>query len=183
MGYNFDKDVIKWNNERGFFDKPFSLDKEIGYILSEILEALDWSLIRDIFIDNLRKILEEEEKSSAYWDNEFKSGVAELRESLNNCHTHDDFARWLVKYFKKDEFDEIDYCDMVTDMEVFSVGGRGKLNLNAKHINKIRKAVMDKNHTKKPGDVDEHGKQRKGDAWTEPEIVIEEILIKANGDS
>ena len=102
-----------------------------------------------------------------------------IDDDLVDVETHDDFARWMVKYFLRDGYNNIDYCDMITDLEVFGVGGRAKMKLDKFNINEIRKAVMDKNHAKKPGDVDEHGKQRKGADFVPPEEVIERILEDA----
>ena len=104
-----------------------------------------------------------------------------IDDDLVEVETHDDFARWMVKYLMRKDFDNVAYCDLITDLEVFGVGGRAKIGLNKDYINEIRKAVMDKNNAKKPGDIDEHGKQRKGADFTPPEEVIESILEKIKG--
>ena len=54
IGYDFDSDVISWNQERGFLDKEFNLEKEMGYLLSETLESLDWNEIRNLNKDILK---------------------------------------------------------------------------------------------------------------------------------
>ena len=158
--YNFDSDVINWNGERGFLDKPFNLSKETGYLISEVLESLDWDNIKNTMLIAFQMLDVEEE----------------MHEALVDVENHDDFARWLCKYNLREDYNKVDYCDMITDLEVFGVGGRRKMGIDEDGINDIRKAVMDKNHTKKPGDVDEHGKQMKGTEWTEPEVIIEGIL-------
>ncbi len=164
--YDFDRDVIKWNLERGFLDKPFSLEKEMGYLLSETLESLDWNEIKNLLLLSF-SMLDDEVMDEAVSDD------------LVDVETHDDFARWLCKYFQREGFNNIDYCDIATDIGVFSTGGMAKQGLTKKNINEIRKAVMDKNNAKKPGDVDEHGKQRKGADFVPPEEVIERILEDA----
>ena len=161
--YNFDKDVIQWNKDRGFLDKPFNLEKDTGYLVSEVLEALDWESIKNMLLLTMH-ITESDEVTG------------EQEDELIEVENHDDFARWLCKYFTRDDYDNVDYCDMITDLEVFGVGGRAKIGLNEQNINDIREAVMLKNNSKKPGDVDEHGKQRKGADFTPPEEVIEKIL-------
>ncbi|MCK5538729.1 MAG: hypothetical protein KAI79_18030 [Bacteroidales bacterium] len=167
--YNFDTDVIQWNKDRGFLDKPFSLEKDTGYLISEVLEALAWDEMKSL-MQIAFSMLDTESMSEA------KDGYGNIDDDLADVQNHDDFARWMVKYFLREDYDNTDYCDLITDLEVFGVGGRAKIGLNENNINAIRKAVMDKNNAKKPGDVDEHGKQRKGADFTPPEEVIESIL-------
>ena len=172
MKYNFDEDVIEWNKERGFLDKEFNLEKDTGYLVSEVLEALDWESIKNMLM-------------MTFHMTEADESTAELEDELASVENHDDFARWLCKHYTRDGYDNVDYCDMITDLEVFGVGGRAKIGLKEKDISDIRLAVMTKNHSKKPGDVDEHGKQRKGAAFTPPEDVIKGILdsIEQKSDS
>ncbi len=170
IGYDFDSDVIKWNQERGFLDKEFSLERDTGYLISEVLEALNWDEMRSLMLLAFSMLdtdtLDEVEGTSK----------GNIDDDLVDVENHDDFARWMVKYFLKEDYNNVDYCDLITDLEVFGVGGRAKIGLNKDNINEIRKAVMDKNNAKKPGDVDKHGKQRKGADFTPPEEVIEKIL-------
>ncbi len=174
IGYDFDSDVIKWNQERGFLDKEFSLERDTGYLISEVLEALNWDEMRSLMLLSFSMLdtdtLDEVEGTSK----------GNIDDDLVDVENHDDFARWMVKYFLKEDYNNVDYCDLITDLEVFGVGGRAKIGLNKDNINEIRKAVMDKNNAKKPGDVDDHGKQRKGADFTPPEEVIERILEGVN---
>jgi len=172
--YDFDTDVLNWNKERNFIkDKPsFDLEKDMGYIMSEVLESIFWEDLLNYFIKGINASLEQRERLSESEIKNYENVLNEYKKIKN----HDDAARFIMKIFLKPKFSKVDYVDLITDIEIFGVGGRGKIGMTKDEINLARAAVMNKNHSKKPGDVDEHGKQRKGSNWTPPEEVIEKIL-------
>ena len=173
--YDFDTDTVEWNKERGFIkEKPsFNIEKEMGYIFSETLEAIHWKDILDYFIKGIQSDLDKLPKGVPAGEAE---GYEKYIFAYSKVRNHDDAARFIMQHFLKKSFDRTDYIDLVTDIEVFGVGGRGKIGMTVDEINAARKAVMDKNHSKKPGEVDEHGKQMKGTDWTPPEVVIDKIV-------
>lgn len=168
--------IIKWNEQRGLLNS-FDMQREVGFTLSEDLEMLQWKKLALFIMHGIDHSVVADSDEHCELEKIYQNG------------THDDFARWLVNNFWREENTKADFLDKCADQRVFIDGGMAKCFCTADeskldgHVieylcDDTIDFVMSANELKPQGKVDEHGKQTKPDNFhlVDPKEKIQGLL-------